>query len=786
MTPSPGSSQWPESVRAAAGRCTRELTSDECYQRLSGLGLQYGPEFRGLVRLGVGTREAVAELHCPSGKSGPYHLPPNLLDSALHALAMLAALEPGANGAAPLPAAIRSVRVRGALKDRAFCHATLEGDGAGGTQLGRVQLYDPQGALAVEVEGLLLRPAGDALDGAAWTRGHVYRMAWEPRPKSGEPLSPAEPWLWIFPDEQAAREAVEALDAVGRSDPVLAWPRGGAPKAISGEPPRDGAPIEELLDSAQVERAVWLSGPLQPEDVPLECERVLALCQGAARSRSTRLLAVTSGAHDPKAPDPAQAALWGLLRTFAREHPDRWGGLLDLPAAARADVGRAVDLAMQAADAELAVFGDVVHQPRLEPGAPEGAAAPSFRADATYLLAGGAGGVGLRLARWLVERGARHLVLVGRREPSAEAASTIAELERRGARVLAVQGDVSRPQDVARALAEPHARGWPVIRGVFLLAAALADGVMHALDGQKLRVPLQAKVAGGWNLHRATAALPLDHFVLFSSIAAFGTPGQAGYAAGNAFLDALARHRKASGLPALSVGFGAFADVGAAARLEQRGGRGAPGVEPMSPSLALGALGAVLSWGEPHVVVGEFSWPAFAKDLPPGAARMYQELVRSQVKPASAGSSSSVAAAGPSAAPATAGRHLPTWLRELPRPARIEALVEHLQQQTSSLLGLPLEQAPFRDAPLMQSGLDSLMAVHLRNALTTTLEVGLSVTVVFDYPTIGLLAEHLAAALEPVPGSDETTKPTESLESLLTEIEQLPEEEVERRLRKGK
>src|SRR5439155_1034040 len=149
-----------------------------------------------------------------------------------------------------------------------------------------------------------------------------------------------------------------------------------------------GAPWEELLDRAGVERAVWLTAALQPQDVASECERVLAVGQGAARSRSARLLAVTYGAHDAAAPEPAQAAIWGLLRTYAREHPDRWGGLLDLPAEARADAGRAVTFAMQAADVELAVRGGAVHQPRLKRAAPPAAGAPSFRAGATYLVAG--------------------------------------------------------------------------------------------------------------------------------------------------------------------------------------------------------------------------------------------------------------------------------------------------------------------------------------------------------------------------------------------------------------
>src|SRR5262249_34161101 len=156
-------------------------------------------------------------------------------------------------------------------------------------------------------------------------------------------------------------------------DPVVAWPRGEPPRAISGKVPplpAGGAGWEEALDRAGVERAVWLAAPLQPEEVASECERLLAPCPGAARPEACRLLAGTYGAHDEAAPERAQAALWGMLRTYAREHPDRWGGSLDLPADARADAERTVSLSLQAADAELAVRGGALHEPRLKRVAP--------------------------------------------------------------------------------------------------------------------------------------------------------------------------------------------------------------------------------------------------------------------------------------------------------------------------------------------------------------------------------------------------------------------------------
>jgi len=745
------------------------------------LGLQYGPEFCGIARLLVGAREAVGELHCASARSGPYLVPPNLLDSGLQALAVLACLEPSASGAPLVPAAIRSIRIHGALKDRAVCHATLDEPDADGTRTGRVRFYSPEGKAAVDVEGLVLRPSGDALSSRGWARENVYVVTWEPRAAAGVPAAatslspavpgpPAAPWLWIAGSAEAAAAMARALADAGRRDVVATWPPGGPPRSVSG-PALDAATgWDAALDRVGAERAVWLTSPLQPQDVPSECERVLDLCRGAVRSICAKLMLATFGAHDEVSPEPAQAALWGLFRTFAREHPDRWGGVVDLPASLRSDAPHAVAAVLESADAEAALRGGALHQPRLQRPPLPAAGDPTFRPDATYLVTGGLGGVGLALADWLHQRGAAHLLLIGRSAPPAEAARAVAALQSRGARVSVLQGDVSKLEDVARALAEPAALGWPAVQGVFHLAGALADAVIQSLDGPRLRVAMAAKISGGWNLHRATATLPLDHFVLFSSIAALGTPGQAGHAAANAFLDALAQRRRASGLPALSLGFGAFAEVGAAARHETGGGRGAPGVLPMPPSRALDAMGTLLSFASAHAVISRTDWKAFAGAVPPGARAFYAPLSQRPAEPTPT---------------ADAGKDLPAQLRAQPRRERTEALEQLLQRQIAALLGLSPTQVPGRDQPLMQAGVDSLMAVHLRNALRATLKVDFSVTIVFNNPTIAHLASYIGQLLE-ASGDPSPEPPADPFESLLAEVENLTDDEVERRLRKGR
>jgi len=773
-------SHWPATLQSAAERCGQELTAEECYERLEAQGLQYGPEFRGMKRVAVGRREAVGELFFKNAAHGPFRVPPNMLDSALQGLAVLAAAGQEQGASPLLPAVVRSVRVLGPCTDQCYFHAKLEEGGEADTFVGSVALHDAQGTLAVQVEGLVLRPAGTELSDAGWTRAHVLSVGWEeraPAPRAAGPRPPGRPWLWILGEDGAARALAEALKARGQPDLVATWRAGGEAQVLGGAaPPRPGTRWEELLDGSGLERAIWLAPPGDPGDLPSACERLVELYRGAARSRRTLLTLVTFGAHGRR-PAPSQAALWGLARVCAREHPGRWGGAIDLPEDLRADAAGIADAVGGACDAEVALQGGHLQEPRLRRSAlpTTGARQPPFHGGATYLVTGGLGGVGLALAEWMVERGATRLLLLGRRAPPPEAVAAISALEARGAKVRALQGDVALPEDVARALREPAALGWPPVKGVFHLAAAVVDGVMELLDPARIRAPLAPKVSGSWNLHQATAGLPLEHFVLFSSIASLGTAGQAAYAAGNTFMDALARRRRADGLPALSVGFGAFAEVGAAARQAEKGVRGAAGVEPMPPARALNALGAVLSSPEPHLFIAGASWPAFAAGLPPGAARLYADLLE-QAAPGAEASSGEAA-------------DFSAWVRAQPRQVRREALATHIGSHVTRILGLAESQAPAPDQPLMQAGLDSLMTVQLRNALRESLQVELPVTLLFDHPTIGRLAEHLATLLGPGeaespaaadPGGDIAAK---DLETMLSELEELPEEEVALRLR---
>ena len=235
----------------------------------------------------------------------------------------------------------------------------------------------------------------------------------------------------------------------------------------------------------------------------------------------------------------------------------------------------------------------------------------AIREDGSYLVSGGLGALGLRTAEWLIDQGARHVVLMSRRPPSEEAAERISAMGQSGAHVAAVQGDVADYESLTRALAQIPEE-FPPLRGVLHAAGVLADGLMVEMDLAQMDKPMAAKVQGAWNLHRATLDQPLDFFVMFSSVSAIlGTVGQGNYAAGNAFLDGLAHYRRAQGLPAISVNWGAWAGAGMASDLAEE--MRARGVTLLPPDNCFEILERLLDTMPVQTTTFIAEWPKLLK-----------------------------------------------------------------------------------------------------------------------------------------------------------------------------
>jgi acyl transferase domain-containing protein len=459
----------------------------------------------------------------------------------------------------------------------------------------------------------------------------------------------------------------------------------------------------------------------------LHLVRVLAL-QGV---RGTRLWLVTRNA---TAGDPVASSIWGMGKAVALEHPEFWGGMIDL--AGPPAEGDAADLltAMEVAGFEdhILLRGGRRFVGRVEPVTAPGREFPQLYGNGTCLITGGLGALGLRVAHWLIERGARTLVLMGRHDPSPTTTDAIAGLRRMGADVTAVAADVADEPALARVLATIEA-SMPPLRGIVHAAGIFGHDQLTDLDADKLRSVLLPKVEGGWLLHRLTRHLKLDFFVCFSSAAAlWGSKGQAHYAAANGFLDGLAHHRRSLGLPALSIAWGPWDGAGMASP-EARNLLNRIGIKSLKPDDALAALGRIGGSEHPHMALADVDWVTFRKVYEAGRRRpLLDNLVPAEDR---AEDQAGAAVRPASVEPAIAG---------LLAARRSDRLVEHLQKELSGVLGLGDAVLPDARKGFFRLGMDSLMAVEFANRLARTFRVPLSPAVIFDYPTVAELAGHLA------------------------------------------
>jgi acyl carrier protein len=393
--------------------------------------------------------------------------------------------------------------------------------------------------------------------------------------------------------------------------------------------------------------------------------------------------------------------------------------------------------------------------------------APRIRTDAIYLVTGGTGGLGLRVAEWLAEQGATDLALLARRAPDPQAGQVIAALASRGATVRAIEADVACRDSMEKALAEIRARG--PLRGVVHAAGVLDDALVDKLDRDRMRAVFDPKVRGALHLDELTRDDPIDFFVLFSSAAGLlGSPGQANHAAASSFLDALAWHRRAAGRPAISLDWGAWSEIGAAARKRAGERMRLVGVGEIEPDQGIAALARALAEAPVQLGVVPIDWPRFGGQ--PLAERGFFSRVS---RPAPSFESARAPALD---------------LTGLDEQARRQALDRHLRSHIAAVLGLESAGAVEPRSRLMDLGMDSLMAVELKRRLENTLGCSLRTTLMFDHPTVEALIAHLSGQLAPKRGAPEQSAGEspplpEALEGL-DEIEALSDAEVLERLRR--
>ncbi|MER5936571.1 type I polyketide synthase [Streptomyces sp. NPDC001928] len=712
-TPAPlDTTEWPP-----AG--ATEVDVSDIYERYARAGLDYGPAFQGLRGVWRLDDDAYAEvvLPDPAGATPGLGLHPALLDAVLHA-AVHAGEE---NHERTLPFSWQDVTLHasGATVLRARIVRT-------GPDTLTLAATDVEGDPVVTVGTLTLRAGTDRPTAGPADDPHdaLLHLAWEPAP--ADLAAPAGARWAVVGDD--AHGLGQALALAGES--VVAYAETFA--AAIGEDGDNGPVPHGFL--------VSVTGGAAPDAVQGTVARTLTLLQewlDDERLDRSRLLLVTRGAVAPDGgdvTDPAAAAVWGLVRSAQSENPGRFV-LVDLDEAETS--ATALPALLVAEEEQWAVRDGRPRVPRLaraaadKPAGTRGIA--DWNLDGTVLITGGTGGLGGELARHLVTRhGIRHLLLASRTGEAAPDADALrAELTAAGASVTVAACDVADADAVDALLAAVPAEH--PLTAVVHTAGALDDGVLPSLTPERVSAVLRPKADGAWHLHRATRDRDLAAFVLYSSVSGvLGSQAQAGYCAANAYLDALAVHRRAHGLPATSLSWGFWARrTGMTAQLTetdiQRMERS--GTPPLGLEFGLALFDAALTRDDAHLVPLRIDRTRAGGDVPP--------LLRGLL-------------GGARRTAATATRSFAT-LRD--RLARLDTAEQHkaltdLIVETSAVLLGRREEGPLDpNREFLTLGFDSLIALELRNQLGEALGLRVPTSAVFDHRTPARLAQWLQGQL---------------------------------------
>ncbi|WP_443728958.1 SDR family NAD(P)-dependent oxidoreductase [Streptomyces albireticuli] len=779
------------------------LALDGFYDRMGAAGYAYGPAFRGLRAVWRRGDELFADVRLPEEEreaARSFALHPALLDAALHAAPAGQENGGGLDGRLRLPFAWRGVTLyaEGAAAVRVrLAPAVTDPDPAGPAATRSVPdadaavsllIADPEGRPVASVAALVSRPLPadrlrNALAGSGGDNGGGDGTA---RDDLGA-LHTLD-WVPVAPDDPAGTAAPPrwALSGTAGTSPYpdfLVLPR------LPGSPGSPGTPgTRDTADAVHEATTEVLSAVREWLDD-----------EAAA---SAKLAVVTSGAvaADDKdgVPDLAHAAVWGLLRSAQSEHPGRFV-LVDVDDPA--DWEAALPAALATGEPQVAVRAGRALTPRLtrtEPG-PAAGTAPgtgtheyAWNPDGTVLITGGTGALGSLLARHLVaERGVRHLLLAGRRGADAPGAARLREeLEAGGANATFAACDLA-DRAAVDGLVDGIPDGHP-LTAVVHTAGVLDDGVIGALDGRRVSAVLRPKADAALHLHHATRRLGLAAFVLFSSAAGvFGGPGQGNYAAANAFLDALAAHRRAQGLPAVSLAWGLWEQeaTGMAGHLgdSDLGRLARTGLEPLSSAHGLALFDAAVSGGgspttgpyrQPLLIPLRLNLPVLRTHAASGTLpALLHDLVRTHGTrrtlrtqgPVPASARRRQAAGGGTDAVTEDGQALARRLEKASEPERERILTGLVTGHAAAVLGHASPDGVTPDQPFQDLGFDSLTAVQLRNRLDAATGLRLPATLVFDHPTPGALARHLRSRLGPAP-MDPVTRALADLDRIEAEL----------------
>jgi acyl transferase domain-containing protein/acyl carrier protein len=633
----------------------------------------------------------------------------------------------------------------------------------------------------------------------------LYEIEWQPKPREERKAerrakagSETGTWL-IFADRGGVGQNLAARLMENGYGCILVYPGNGYKKEENGQwtvNPSALSDCERLIEALSSPGTMVLQGVVHlwsldasnSENVNVDaldkaqllgCAMVIHLVQALTNHTALpilRLWLVTRGAvpagpvHAPL--EVAQSSLWGLGKAVSLEHPDLWGGMIDLSPDVQPDEVAQLMLELQDPQNEeqIAFRREKRYAARLVRSRPGKTGKVLLRPDGTYLISGGLGALGLRVAQWIVKQGGRRLVLIGRRGASEKAQMVIDQLEHNGAIIVVEKADVSNEKEMVSVFKKIALSG-SKLRGI--IHAAGISGYQHLKDmalDEFLHV-LKPKVAGGWLLHKLTLKMELDFFVCFSSLASvWGAAGEAHYGAANQFIDMLAHYRRANGLPGLSINFGPWSGGGMATPKAQKW-LSQVGITLLSPEQAISALGYLLGTSRIQSTVTNVDWTTLKGLYQARKARLFLEKIETDAQKH----------IDPPFAPRQTD--LLRQLEEATSCDRKDIMMTHLQNEVAGIMRLEPSQLPLVDQGFFSMGMDSLMALELIRRIENEMGCSLPATLIFEYPNIEAVAKFIIAEIMNPDGSEilenNTMIEKKDLNKIqIDSIEQLSEDEV--------
>ncbi|MEC1501348.1 type I polyketide synthase [Bacillus sonorensis] len=806
------------------GRCLTEIGHAACYQQFRTLGLEYGQTFRGIEKLWQGSEEALAKVSIPAelhGEISDYHYHPAVLDVCFQVLA--AALPFAGEGGAEtvyMPTGVESAYIpEGAggafypeVKPDMWIYARINSQNDS-LLIGDIFLLDEQGNIILNIKNCHAKSLKEqTADQNTMKEQAFYDLQWETQQledaKRTESKTRHGKWL-IFADRKSVGQSIAGILADRDEQFVMVYPGEQFVKS-AGEyriQPSDPEDYRKLVLEAGGNGShlkgiihLWNLDAADMQDAAPETLRqaellgsisvlhVVQALAGFSWKTAPRLWVMTRNAQNIVNDDGAihvlQAPVWGLGKVINQlEHRDIKGGLIDLDPLPDAGEAERIwkEIASRSDEDQIAFRNGLRYVARLiERKDLHLPADPVFRFDGSYLITGGFGALGLLVARWLAERGARHLILMGRKplperhawndirpdHPMADRVKAVKELEKLGAAVHVAAVDVNDEQSLSDYLKAYKQESWPEIRGVIHSAGAALPQILLQVQQKDFSRVMEPKTIGAWNLHKQFEDHPLDFFVLFSSIASLvASTGQGSYSAANAFMDGLAHYRRAKGLPALSINWGPWGQAGMATQLDLLQYFVHRGFYPMTNDQGLEAFGHLLGQKVAQAAVVGADWPLVVKANFGGNQPSMLSVVTAEEKTADKDPD---AAAGQSGDPLTA-------LLALKDPdARRSFIISHLQDIAAGVLSLNRSKLS-PEQSLGNYGLDSMMAIELKNRIDDHFHINIAIVDLLKGPSIVRLSEQISSRLTDIPAEELNEETAE----VLQELENLSKDELQ-------